>query len=131
MGGNRESALSAYIFTKDERKVDLFMDRTNSGGVTINDCMKHALNDTLPFGGVGASGWGSYHGKYGFEAFSHRRSIMRQKSPRVAIKLLEPPYTAWKEQACRLIFNFTFAGLWSLIMLLLFDQKRLATISPK
>lgn len=122
----RESALSAYIFTKDSRKVDRFLDGTKSGGVTVNDCMKHALNDTLPFGGVGASGWGSYHGRYGFEAFSHRRAVMRQKTPRQGVALLEPPYTAWKEQFVRLSFVFTLARLWRLIKLLLFDRNKLA-----
>jgi hypothetical protein len=65
--------------------------RTISGGVTINDVLLHATHEELPFGGIGASGIGYYHGRYGFEAFSHPRSIVSapHKSPN---RLVAPPY---------------------------------------
>jgi hypothetical protein len=52
---------------------------TRSGGVCINDTISHLLARDLPFGGIGASGMGRYHGKAGFDAFSHRRAIMRRR----------------------------------------------------
>ncbi len=67
--------------------------RTISGGVTVNDVIFHIAQDDLPFGGIGASGIGHYHGPEGFKSFSHARSIYRQ--PRwdiAALSGLKPPY---------------------------------------
>ena len=68
------------------------MDRTTSGGVTVNDVMSHAFAENMPFGGVGASGSGAYHGKAGFLAFSHAKSIYRQSKAPEAEYFLRPPY---------------------------------------
>jgi hypothetical protein len=67
------------------------LSKTISGGVTINDVCWHVAQDNLPFGGVGASGSGSYHGMYGFKAFSHERAVLRQGRVDV-LKTVYPPY---------------------------------------
>lgn len=72
----REKPLSAYLFTSENDEKDLFTSQISFGGGCINDVMMHLSNDHLPFGGVGNSGIGNYHGKYGFEAFSHRKAVM-------------------------------------------------------
>ena len=67
------------------------IDRTLSGGVTVNDTMLHAAVEDLPFGGVGASGIGAYHGEAGFRTFSHARSVLEQG--RIAFnKAAWPPF---------------------------------------
>jgi len=68
--------LGLYIFSGDQAEIKHVLDNTSSGGVTINDIMLHAGVPNAPFGGVGESGYGAYHGKYGFEAFSHTRTIV-------------------------------------------------------
>ena len=68
--------LGLYIFSKDQKEIDHIIDSTTSGGVTINDIMIHAGVPNAPFGGVGESGYGSYHGRFGFDAFSHTRTIV-------------------------------------------------------
>lgn len=68
--------LGLYIFSKDQKEIDHIIDSTTSGGVTINDIMIHAGVPNAPFGGVGESGYGSYHGKFGFDAFSHTRTVV-------------------------------------------------------
>ncbi|MNO66229.1 Coniferyl aldehyde dehydrogenase [compost metagenome] len=65
------------------------LSRTCSGGVCINDALKHAGVDTMPFGGVGASGMGAYHGFDGFKTFSHAKSILRAGG---GPDLMRPPY---------------------------------------
>lgn len=69
-------ALGLYIFSSNKSEIDYILDNTSSGGVTINDIMLHAGVPQAPFGGVGESGYGSYHGKYGFDAFSHTRTVV-------------------------------------------------------
>ena len=67
--------------------------RTRSGGVTLNDTLLHVAQDDLPFGGVGASGMGAYHGEDGFHSFSHYRPVFAQ-SRLAGIGLMKPPYGA-------------------------------------
>ncbi|KAF2760722.1 aldehyde dehydrogenase [Pseudovirgaria hyperparasitica] len=70
-------ALSLYIFSESRPEIDYILSHTLTGGVTINDCMVHAGTPGVPFGGVGDSGSGSYHGKYGVEAFTHKRAVVQ------------------------------------------------------
>lgn len=83
--------LALYYFGNDRREIETLLTRTQSGGVTINDVIMHYTMDDLPFGGVGASGMGAYHGYEGFKRFSHARAIYRQ-SPVDIGALLRPPY---------------------------------------
>ena len=71
----RDKPLALYIYSKDEANVERVLARTSSGGVTVNGVFSHYLENGLPFGGVGPSGTGSYHGYFGFKAFSHERAV--------------------------------------------------------
>ena len=68
----RDKPLALYLFTNDKKAHSRVLHETSSGGVSINDTLMHAAIMTLPFGGVGASGTGAYHGRHGFNLFSHR-----------------------------------------------------------
>lgn len=83
--------LALYIFAEDRREQGAVLDRTQSGGVTINATLLHIAQDGLPFGGVGASGMGAYHGRAGFERFTHARAIFRTGFFNAA-NWLAPPY---------------------------------------
>ncbi len=83
--------LALYLFSHDRALTRQVLDRTVSGGVTLNDTVLHAAQQELPFGGVGTSGTGAYHGEAGFRCFSHARAVFRQSrfSP---TGLMRPPY---------------------------------------
>jgi aldehyde dehydrogenase (NAD+) len=74
----RGKPLALYIYSNTQANVDRMLQRTSSGGVTINGFFSHYLENQLPFGGVNQSGMGSYHGVFGFRAFSHERAIYVQ-----------------------------------------------------
>jgi coniferyl-aldehyde dehydrogenase len=88
----RKHPLALYYFSNDTAEEREVLDRTISGGVTINDCMTHAFDHSLPFGGIGSSGMGAYHGKQGFLTFSHARAIYRQSKTPQAELLFRPPF---------------------------------------
>ena len=88
----RPRPLALYVFTGDQRTGRELVDRMPSGGAVINHLAMHCLVPTLPFGGVGASGMGAYHGQWGFEALSHRRAVL-SKPAKPDHGLLYPPYT--------------------------------------
>ena len=88
----RPKPLALYVFTKDQDRARTLIDRMPSGGAVINHIAMHCLVPQLPFGGVGASGMGAYHGQWGFEALSHRRAVLA-KSAWPDPSLLYPPYT--------------------------------------
>jgi aldehyde dehydrogenase (NAD+) len=71
----RDKPLALYVFSPNEANVQKVLDRTSSGGVTVNGVFSHYLENRLPFGGVNGSGQGSYHGYFGFKAFSHERAV--------------------------------------------------------
>ncbi|KAH7696544.1 Protein ALH-4 a [Aphelenchoides avenae] len=73
-----EKPLAAYLFTRDEDKVERLLKETYSGGVTINDVLMHMTVDTLPFGGTGHSGMGRYRGKFGFDEFTHEKAVLKR-----------------------------------------------------
>jgi aldehyde dehydrogenase (NAD+) len=75
----RDKPLALYIYSNDNANVDKILSRTSSGGVTVNGVFSHYLENQLPFGGVNQSGTGSYHGYFGFKAFSHERAIYRHQ----------------------------------------------------
>lgn len=83
--------LALYVFGKDSDKIQHVLDNTVSGGVTVNDTIYHQPQENLPFGGIGASGMGAYHGKFGFDTFTHLKPIFRQ-APLNGVGLLLPPY---------------------------------------
>lgn len=85
--------LGLYYFGRDRVEEERVLSRTISGGVTVNDVIMHISNDDLPFGGIGPSGMGHYHGIEGFREFSHARAVFRQTGIDVAgLAGLRPPY---------------------------------------
>lgn len=94
---NREDKpLALYLFSKDRTVQDHLIRETTSGGLVINDVLVHLANPELPFGGVGASGQGSYHGHFGFRAFSHEKAVLKQGPLKFAARFFHPPYSAGK-----------------------------------
>ncbi len=73
----RDKPLALYVYSPDQNNIDRILKRTSSGGVTVNGVFSHYLENNLPFGGVNGSGMGSYHGHFGFKAFSHERAVYR------------------------------------------------------
>jgi aldehyde dehydrogenase (NAD+) len=73
--------------------VETTLTETTSGGVAVNNTLLHLANPGLPFGGVGPSGTGNYHGRHGFKAFSHERAVLRQQGNPMS-RWLAPPYGA-------------------------------------
>lgn len=86
-----EKPLALYIFTNNKEIEKKVLSSVSSGGVSINDTISHLINHNLPFGGVGNSGIGSYHGKQSFITFTHEKSILK-KSTKLNIDLIFPPY---------------------------------------
>lgn len=86
-----EKPLALYLFTEDSDQITAVFNRLSFGGGCVNDTILHLANPNLPFGGVGHSGIGSYHGKYSFELFSHEKSYIT-KSTKLESGLLFPPY---------------------------------------
>lgn len=80
----RDKPLALYIYSNTPAHVERILSRTSSGGVTVNGFFSHYLENHLPFGGVNQSGTGSYHGVFGFRAFSHERAVYLQSPPKVA-----------------------------------------------
>ncbi|KAM3597507.1 uncharacterized protein V6R79_005505 [Siganus canaliculatus] len=90
----QEKPLALYVFSNDSSVVTTVMQKTSSGGFCSNDGIIHMTLPGLPFGGVGGSGWGSYHGRWGFEAFSHRRACMLRGWALERLNSLRyPPYS--------------------------------------
>jgi len=88
---DRPRPLALYYFDRDKHRVKRVLQDTISGGVSVNETMLHIIQDDMPFGGVGPSGMGAYHGREGFETFSHRRAVFRQARLNT-VGLLLPPY---------------------------------------
>lgn len=86
-----ECPLAVYYFGSDRRELELCTRHIRSGGMTVNDILQHIVQDELPFGGVGHSGTGAYHGDEGFRNFSHAKSVFKQ-SPFDITAMLRPPY---------------------------------------
>ncbi|RJF87494.1 coniferyl aldehyde dehydrogenase [Oleomonas cavernae] len=83
--------LALYVFSDDKGAQDKVMSRTTSGGACINETVMHVGQEDLPFGGVGPSGMGSYHGRDGFMTFSHKKAVMHQSKYNL-LGMMRPPY---------------------------------------
>lgn len=91
----RDRPLGLYYFGTDQAERDRVLDRTTSGGVTVNDVVMHVAQEELPFGGIGPAGMGAYHGYDGFREFSHRKSVYHQLKKDIGpLRMLRPPYGA-------------------------------------
>ncbi|RRQ49276.1 aldehyde dehydrogenase [Maribacter algicola] len=102
---NYEKPLALYVFSKKKKFREKMIHTYSFGGGVMNDTLLHITNSTLPFGGVGASGIGRYHGKYSFDTFSHQKAIIK-KSFWPEIPLRYPPYILPEKLAKKLNFLF-------------------------
>ena len=100
----RPRPLALYLFEHDRAAIDRVVSHTVSGGVTVNETILHIAQDDLPFGGVGASGMGHYHGREGFDTFSKRKAVFRQ-SRLNGLKLFRAPYGRRFESLVRLLLR--------------------------
>lgn len=91
----REKPLALYVFTRKKSAEKFILERVASGGVCVNDTISHLINPMLPFGGVGASGMGRYHGKYSFDTFTHEKSVFF-KPANWNLPVCYPPFTKGK-----------------------------------
>lgn len=96
----REKPLALYLFSRDEEVQQEVLEQTSSGGVCVNGTLLHISNPAMPFGGVGESGTGAYHGRHSFETFSHRKSVLF-RGLRFDPSFLYPPYKRWKSRLLR------------------------------
>jgi aldehyde dehydrogenase (NAD+) len=87
----KREPLACYIYTESRKTENYFIENIRFGGGAVNNGLIHLGNPNLPFGGVGSSGMGMYHGKYGFDTFTHFKSIKR--TPRwFDLPIIYPPY---------------------------------------
>jgi len=122
----REKPLSLYIFSTNDRIKNRILNETSSGSVCINDTLLQLTVETLPFGGVGHSGMGAYHGKASFDTFSHEKSIM-DHSMNPIVKMLEmsryAPYTNLKSTVLRELLTYRWTpdlGVFSTVLWFIF-----------
>ena len=103
---DHEKPLSAYLFSNNQAEQNAWLEQLSFGGGCINDAIMHITNPNLPFGGVGQSGTGSYHGKAGFTTFSHLKSVF--KKPNIfEVPLKYPPYTQTKMDWIKRLLKFS------------------------
>jgi coniferyl-aldehyde dehydrogenase len=95
--------LALYYFGHDKAEADSLLHRTHAGGVTLNDWGWHVVNHELPFGGVGTSGMGNYHGEEGFRELSHGKAVFEERSW-FPVGLLHPPYGGWVQRLAQRLF---------------------------
>ncbi|KAK3004802.1 hypothetical protein RJ639_018428, partial [Escallonia herrerae] len=107
---SRPKALTIYAFSNNERFKRRMISETSSGCVTFNDTIIQYAADTLPFGGVGESGFGRYHGKFSFEAFSHEKAVL-QRSFLADFWFRYPPWNDHKLQLFRSAYKFDYLGV--------------------
>ncbi|NVK23743.1 MAG: aldehyde dehydrogenase family protein, partial [Gammaproteobacteria bacterium] len=93
----REKPLALYLFSKNDAVIKNVTQQTSSGTLCVNDTMVFMINDKMPFGGVGNSGMGSYHGKWGFDTFSHLKPVMH-RSFMLDAPIRYAPYSSWKQK---------------------------------
>ena len=96
----RDKPLSLYIFSSGKKRIQRILHEISFGGGAVNDAVMHLTNTSLPFGGVGESGMGSYHGEEGFKNFSHFKSIYSH-STLLEPDIKYPPYTGLKRKMLR------------------------------
>ena len=96
----RPHPLALYVFSEDDKAINAVIERTTAGGMTINGTLLHISNPDLPFGGIGESGIGAYHGKSSIDLFQHRKPVLR-KGTRLDPSIAYPPYTDKKMKIIR------------------------------
>ncbi|WOH00450.1 hypothetical protein DCAR_0519812 [Daucus carota subsp. sativus] len=112
---SRPKPLALYAFTKDDAFKKQIVAETSSGSLTFNDTVIQFVCDDLPFGGVGLSGFGRYHGKYSFDAFSHEKAVLH-RSFYLELEARHPPWNDFKLRFLRFAYMFDYWGLILLYM---------------
>ncbi|KAL0378330.1 UNVERIFIED_CONTAM: Aldehyde dehydrogenase family 3 member F1 [Sesamum radiatum] len=118
----RPKPLTIYAFTKNGKLKEQILQETSSGSVLFNDSLIQFICDGLPFGGVGASGFGRYHGKYSFDTFSHEKPVLH-RTFFLELEPRHPPWNEFKMDFIRLAYKFDYIGL----LLLLLGLRRIFT----
>ncbi|XP_063242268.1 aldehyde dehydrogenase, dimeric NADP-preferring isoform X3 [Bacillus rossius redtenbacheri] len=95
---SRDHPLTLYVFAVNKEVQDLILSRTKSGSTCVNDTLMQFVVDTLPFGGVGQSGMGAYHGKYSFDTFTHKKSCLVRNFNVIGEKLAASRYPPYSEK---------------------------------
>jgi coniferyl-aldehyde dehydrogenase len=101
----RPRPLALYWFDRDQRRIDAALNATHAGGVSVNDVLMHIAQDSMPFGGIGPSGMGHYHGRWGFDTFSKLKPVFRQSRIN-ALSLFAPPYPPLAKRMVELMKRF-------------------------
>ncbi|XP_023288339.1 aldehyde dehydrogenase, dimeric NADP-preferring isoform X2 [Orussus abietinus] len=132
----REKPLALYIFSNDVEEQSLIIRSTISGGVTINDVMMHATVDSLPFGGVGFSGMGAYHGRDTYDTFVHRKGCLLKTFNKVGESISSCRYPPYTERKLKLLTSLMakrpdIPGIKYLPHLLMFGLGVLVTVGLK
>ncbi len=104
--GERDRPLVLYLFSRSRSLIRSVIGGTRAGGTVINDTLLHFYQINLPFGGVGESGIGKAHGRFGFEAFSNARAVLEQPMRFSSIQLFYPPYTAFKQKLINFMLRY-------------------------
>lgn len=112
---SRPKPLAIYAFTKNDSLKEKILQETSSGSLTFNDAIVQFLCDTLPFGGVGQSGHGRYHGKFSFDTFSHEKAVLH-RSFLIELEPRYPPWNNFKMEFVRLAYDYDYVGLVLLLL---------------
>ncbi|GAB2224360.1 hypothetical protein Droror1_Dr00005115 [Drosera rotundifolia] len=123
---SRPKPLAAYVFTNNQSLKEKFVLNITAGGIVINDIAVHFTAPTLPFGGVGESGIGAYHGKLSFDAFSHKKAVL-YRGFKADAALRYPPYTAWNQSLLKALMSGSLVSIISL----LFGWSKNTVAKPK
>jgi aldehyde dehydrogenase (NAD+) len=98
-----KNPLALYVFSNNQKFIDEVLDNALAGGTCINDCIIHLGNPNLPFGGVGPSGMGKYHGEYSFAEFSYARPVLHQNPIFGTVEVAYPPYNPLKNTVAEIM----------------------------
>ena len=102
---DRDKPLALYVYAEDYAVAHRFQQETSSGGLGINVSLAHVAAPSLPFGGVGESGMGAYHGRRSFDTFTHEKSVLVKPTQLDTLQLVYPPYSDAKRRLLRLVFR--------------------------
>ena len=102
---SKDKPLALYFFSTNKERTSKIIEETSSGAVCINETVMHVATNTLPFGGVGGSGMGNYHGEHSLRSFSHMKPVLI-KGPNFELKLKYPPITKSKRR-----WSYRFLGI--------------------
>ncbi|XP_070158706.1 aldehyde dehydrogenase, dimeric NADP-preferring isoform X2 [Polyergus mexicanus] len=132
----REKPLALYIFSQDKGTVSVIVNNTSSGNVLVNDVLLHATVETLPFGGVGNSGIGAYHGKYTYDTFTHKKGCLIRNYNKIAEMLGKNRFSPYSDKKLMLLRHLLerrpgIPGIKYLPYILMFGLGILITVGFK